>query len=512
MMPERLANQDAFNRSPRSLAAVVRSSPTSASGRPQRLCPLRIAIAREGGTADWTAGPKIVHYDRVVWTTMPDAATECGAADRRAGLAGTTPHDCWPGAQARGQSRHADLDPRGYTCMLRVNHCSRHSIIRRSAARCWTRSTIRLHDGGAGDDPLFRPRRSASSRRARHGERCRLDVSRPRDMAKVKADLKAAGYNGEKVVLAGADHSLAQKPLGMSRADMLQQAGMHVEYAAWIRRGAAAATEEGPDRRQGGWSAGVAIGKAIDWLIRPATQPATATARPRLVQSEKMGALRSQWLHRQPCRATAHLPGISRRCHSRKFPTFRSVSIKQPTAYRTGIPDPRRHGGLLECTSIMSTTAIFAAMYCPRKDGAQDVLRDHLGIARRQQDRARHARPGRPPIKCSTARRPLRVCRASQHASITASAKRWRRTPYEDGNGRRNNQSHRLYGAAAADQAAAPSCCRVRAIGDRAARHPATAEGRRRHVMEPFRNTILRCSTREEMGSASMARLSVLYV
>jgi ABC-type oligopeptide transport system substrate-binding subunit len=42
-----------------------------------------------------------------------------------------------------------------------------------------------------------------------------LDVLRgPRDMAKVKADLKAAGYDGEKVVLLVPTNSLAQKPLG----------------------------------------------------------------------------------------------------------------------------------------------------------------------------------------------------------------------------------------------------------------------------------------------------------
>ncbi len=50
-------------------------------------------------------------------------------------------------------------------------------------------------------------------------------------MAKVKADLKAAGYNGEKVVLLVPTNSLAQKPLGDIAADMLQQAGMNVEYA-----------------------------------------------------------------------------------------------------------------------------------------------------------------------------------------------------------------------------------------------------------------------------------------
>ena len=32
-------------------------------------------MPREDGTPDWTAGPKIVHFDRVEWHVIPDAAT-----------------------------------------------------------------------------------------------------------------------------------------------------------------------------------------------------------------------------------------------------------------------------------------------------------------------------------------------------------------------------------------------------------------------------------------------------
>ena len=34
---------------------------------------------REGGAADWAAGPKRVHFDRVEWTVMPDAGTAAAA-------------------------------------------------------------------------------------------------------------------------------------------------------------------------------------------------------------------------------------------------------------------------------------------------------------------------------------------------------------------------------------------------------------------------------------------------
>ena len=77
MMPERLASQDAF----KPLAEVVGSGPFRFVAD-ERVPGARNVYARNDkyqprtdGTPDWTAGPKLVHYDRVVWTTMPDAAT-----------------------------------------------------------------------------------------------------------------------------------------------------------------------------------------------------------------------------------------------------------------------------------------------------------------------------------------------------------------------------------------------------------------------------------------------------
>src|SRR6202043_2027246 len=125
-----------------------------------------------------------------------------------------------------------------------------------------------------------------------------LDVLRgPRDMAKVKADLKAAGYNGEKVVLLVPINSLAQKPLGDVAADMLQQAGMNVEYAG-LDFGTVLQRQLKKDPiAQGGWSAGVGNWQGIDWLNPAGNSNLRGDSKaPGWYGSEKMGVLRSQWL------------------------------------------------------------------------------------------------------------------------------------------------------------------------------------------------------------------------
>ena len=52
------------------------------------------------------------------------------------------------------------------------------------------------------------------------------------DYDRVRRDLKAAGYAGEKIVLLVPADSLAQKPLGDVAADVMTRAGMNVEYTA----------------------------------------------------------------------------------------------------------------------------------------------------------------------------------------------------------------------------------------------------------------------------------------
>jgi len=85
MMPERLASQDAF----KPLTEVIGSGPFRFVAD-ERVQGARNVYARfdryqprQDGKPDWTAGPKIVHYDRVVWTTMPDAATGVAALQTR---------------------------------------------------------------------------------------------------------------------------------------------------------------------------------------------------------------------------------------------------------------------------------------------------------------------------------------------------------------------------------------------------------------------------------------------
>jgi peptide/nickel transport system substrate-binding protein len=354
MMPERLASQDPM----KALSEVVGSGPYRFL-KDERVQGVRNVYARferyqprEGGKPDWTAGPKIVHYDRVVWTTIPDAGTAAAAlrTDEQ-DWQETTPHDLLPILKAEEDITTRVLDPRGYTCMMRVNHLQPpfdNPAIRRALLGAIDQASFMT--AVAGSDPayqtspigFFAPDTPMASDVG-------LDVFRgSRDMEKVKIALRAAGYNGEKVVLLVPANSAAQKPLGDVAADMLRRAGMNVQYTALDFAAVLQRQLKKDPVEQGGWSAAVGNWQGIDWL-NPAgnTNLRGEGAVAGWYKSDKMGSLRSQWL------AASGLAEQQRICRDIQTLAFEEIpyypigQYKQPTAYRNSI------------TGILDGTAVF---------------------------------------------------------------------------------------------------------------------------------------------------------
>ncbi|MGY4379426.1 cytosine/adenosine deaminase-related metal-dependent hydrolase/ABC-type transport system substrate-binding protein [Bradyrhizobium sp. i1.3.6] len=447
MMPERLASQDPF----KPLTEVIGSGPFRYLAD-ERVQGARNAYAkferyqpRTDGKPDWTAGPKIVHYDRVVWTTTPDAGT--GVAALQTGEQDwqeTTPHDLLPIIKAAGDIETRILDPRGYACMLRLNHLQPpfdNPAVRRALLGAIDQSAFMT--AVAGTDPAFQvspigyfaPDTPMASDVG-------LDVFRgPRDYAKVKAELKAAGYNGEKIVVLVPTNSLAQKPLGEIAVDSLRKAGMNVEYAGLdfavvLQR----QLKKGPDRagrleRRGRQLAGHRLAQSG----RQHQHPRRRQGR-RLVREREDGALAQPVAGRlRACRAAAHLPrnpdGRVRRNPLYSDRPVQAADRLSQSHHRHS----RRHRRLLERAPRMSTTAIFGSYVLSRKDGAQDVLRDHWvliegkKIAAVTRDRPRadeiYDRPGRFVLPG--------LLNLHNHCFSEAVA----RSHTEDGNGRKNNQS-----------------------------------------------------------------------
>ena len=306
MMPERLASTDPF----KAITEVVGSGPFRFVAN-ERVQGARNVYAkfdkyqpRETGPQEWTAGPKIVHFDRVVWTTIPDQATATAALQtNEQDWLEHAIHDVLPLLRKNPNLSVSVIETTGDLQMLRPNHAQApfnnpaicRAVLSAIDQKAFMQSVV-------GDNPadyytplgFFTPKTPMASDVG-------LDPLRsPRDPAAVRRALQEAGYNGERVVLMAPSDLSHLKQQGDVAADLLKRIGMNVDYAVTdfaamlARRG-----NPGPVDA-GGWSCFVTAWGGMDQLNPVAhvalrgngNQPG---AWPGAYVSPRMEELRSKW-------------------------------------------------------------------------------------------------------------------------------------------------------------------------------------------------------------------------
>ncbi len=260
IMPERLASTDAF----KPITEMVGSGPfryVAAERVPGALSVytrFEGYVPRSGGTPSWTAGPKIAYLDRVEWGAIPDPATAMAALQQGQVDWWQEPSlDLLPVAAAERRPDHRHAGPVGAAGHAAVQPPAAAVQQPGDPARAAGRGEPgRLHAGGGGHGPLAVEGRCRLLRRhLAAGQHAGVSVFEgKRDMARVKADLAAAGYKGERAVVMVATDLPALQALGEVGADMLKQAGINVDVVStdWgtvIQRRTSKAPVD-----QGGWS------------------------------------------------------------------------------------------------------------------------------------------------------------------------------------------------------------------------------------------------------------------
>jgi peptide/nickel transport system substrate-binding protein len=236
MMPERIARTDPFAQ----ITEIVGSGPFTFNAK-ERIAGSSVVYERfagyqpiDSGTSDWTAGPKVVHFDRIEWNVIPDpsialVALQNGEADWWESLI----PDMVPKLRSNRTIQTGILDPTGLMACMRMNHVLppfNDPGVRRALLKAV--SPTDFMTAVAGDDPAFfhvptgffcvgSPMASDAGLGVFEG---------PRDYDAVKRALSASGYKGEKIVLlAGIDlpNIRAEADVCM---DLLQRCGMTVDY------------------------------------------------------------------------------------------------------------------------------------------------------------------------------------------------------------------------------------------------------------------------------------------
>ncbi|MBK1656989.1 ABC transporter substrate-binding protein [Paracraurococcus ruber] len=273
MMPERLAATDPFRQVPE----LIGSGPFRFKADERVPGSLTVYskferyVPRKDGALGWTSGPKAVHFDRVEWRSMPDPATATSAL-----IAGEQDwqeyayHDQLPLLRrARGVQLRV-LDRTGFVCMVRMNHAQSPFDNRAVRQALWHALDQTAHmqavvgpaETSLYTTPLgfFAPGTPMASE-AGFGW-----LTAPRDPAKARDALRAAGYRGEPVVLMVPSNSAVLMGLGAVFEDMLKRIGMAVEvYAVEFNAMLQRRNRRGPVA-EGGWSLFVTNWSGSDWL------------------------------------------------------------------------------------------------------------------------------------------------------------------------------------------------------------------------------------------------------
>ena len=346
IMPERLANTDAGNAGHgdgRQRSVPFRRRRAD-GGRAGGLCAVQGIRATAGRHADMTAGPKVVNVDRVEWTTIPDPTTAAQAL-----INGE--QDWWDYASAdlvgllqksRGVKAVVQ-EPSGQMSQIRFNQLQppfNNPAIRRALLGAISQEDVVT--AVAGTDPklwhvpvgFFAPNSPMASKDG-------LDVfTAPRDVDRVKRDLAAAGYKGERVVLLAATDFPVLKAMSDVAADALKRCGMNVDYVAtdWGTVVTRRASKEPVSK--GGWSAFCTAWAGAD-QINPAGHISLRANGDKAwfgwPDDPALETLRTQWFQAPDVPAQAAICAQMQEEALRSVPYIPMGQYLQPTAYRSSL-------------------------------------------------------------------------------------------------------------------------------------------------------------------------------
>ena len=260
IMPERLARTDAFTQ----VQEMVGSGPyrfvASERSAGNQVVYEKFAgyKPRPNGTPSWTAGPKVAHFDRVVWKIIPDSAT--AAAALQSGEIDwweTPPNDYLALLRKNSFVVLKLIDPTGSIAIMRFNQLFPpfdNPAIRRVMLEAVNQADYMTAVAGTDhamwktDVGVFTP-----------GTPLAAAVppglfSDKQDYARIKKDLAAAGYKGEKVVMLSTSDLPVLTAESQVGADSFRKMGLNLDEQVmdWGSVVSRRAKKDPPDK--GGWN------------------------------------------------------------------------------------------------------------------------------------------------------------------------------------------------------------------------------------------------------------------
>ncbi len=213
------------------------------------------------------AGGKVGNFNRIEWHVLPDPATAANALIQGEIDWWERPLvDLMPMLAKSSDVKLEVTDPTGRMGVMRLNHLQEpfNNMAIRQAVRLATIQEEHMRASRGDDTSTWQTCRNLWPRGTPYytGE---LEDLMPQSLDKAKAQLKAAGYSGQKVVVINPTDYPDIGPFGQVTADILRRIGMNVELAEtdWGSVIQRRTSRESVDK--GGWSIFHTTGGALGW-------------------------------------------------------------------------------------------------------------------------------------------------------------------------------------------------------------------------------------------------------
>jgi peptide/nickel transport system substrate-binding protein len=270
MMPERLASTDPF----KPVSEMVGSGPFRfkadewVSGSLAVYTKFDRYVPRQEKTTGWTAGGKVVHFERVEWRVSPDDGTSASAMQAGEMDRWELPTaDLLSVLKRTGRITVEIKDRNGTLGFMKMNNLQppfSNAAIRRTLLGAVVQSDYMTAIAGE-DHSMWRDGVGIFTPGTDMATDAGMEVlTGPRDMAKVRAAIKAAGYNNEKTVLLAPNDPHYRKAMADVGAGMLQDAGLNLEVQAVDWGTAIVRRENKQPVDKGGWSALFTTANGLD--------------------------------------------------------------------------------------------------------------------------------------------------------------------------------------------------------------------------------------------------------
>jgi peptide/nickel transport system substrate-binding protein len=260
IMPERLAATDPYKQ----VTEMVGSGPYRYLAD-ERVPGSRVVyqrnasyVPRRTGTPDGTAGPKLAYFERIEWRIIPDAGTVAAALQNGEIDWWLTPNaDLLPLLRRQQRLKVETVNPTGTIATLRFNHLNppfNNPAIRRAMLGAVEQADYMIGAVGT-DETLWRDNVGIFCPDTPLATDVGMQVlTSKRDLAKVRREVEAAGYAGEKIVVLMPSDIPWSKAAAEITGEWLRKIGANVElqamdWATLVQRRAKMDPVE-----QGGWS------------------------------------------------------------------------------------------------------------------------------------------------------------------------------------------------------------------------------------------------------------------